>query len=302
MKVYFNRRPVAGPWGGGSKVLSSIIDECKRRNHDVFFEEEIYKDKFDLLFCVDPRPTNFVSYSDLLTHKKNNSRIIQRIGDLGTHGKPELFELVKKTSEISDALIFPSSWARDYLDSKNKNSFIIHNAPLPQFNVSKDKNKSYESKIKLVSHHWSDNQNKGFEIYQKLDDYCRSSNKFEFTYIGRKPNNVPFLKHLPPQDVNGLVSELPKHHIYITASKLEAGANHVLEALACHLPVFYHSLGGSINEYCDGYGYQYDNFEELIYKLENSTNSFKTLFNQMNYTRNSKQMAKEYVDFFERLT
>jgi hypothetical protein len=41
MKIYFNRRPVSGPWGGGSKILSKIVTEARRRSHSVFFEEEL---------------------------------------------------------------------------------------------------------------------------------------------------------------------------------------------------------------------------------------------------------------------
>ena len=303
MKLYFNRTPIFGPWGGGSKILSSIVEECLSRNHDIFFDEDIRKNiGFDILFCMDPRPTSSVTYVDLINHKKSyNSKIVQRIGDLGTHGKPELLDIVKKTSEISDFLIFPSEWAKNYLLSKNKNVIVIENAPLTQFNIQKNLKKSYDGKITIVSHHWSDNHNKGFDIYKKLDDYCRSSNKFEFIYIGRKPNNITFKNELPPQGVEGLVSELPKHHVYVTASKLEAGANHVLEALACNLPVLYHSHGGSINEYCKNYGIEYNNPEDLIHKLENSIETVKSIYHSMNYTRNSSMLAKEYVDLFERL-
>ena len=26
MKIYFNRKPVSGPWGGGNKLLASLMD------------------------------------------------------------------------------------------------------------------------------------------------------------------------------------------------------------------------------------------------------------------------------------
>jgi len=303
MKIYFNRKPVYGPWGGGSKVLSSIVEESFTRGYEVYFCEEIKKNiKFDLLFCMDPRSTSEVSYSDILIHKKNHkSKIIQRVGDLGTHGKPDLLDIVKKTSELSDFLIFPSEWAKNYLSPKNKNVAVIQNSPLPDFNINKNKNKSYDGILSIVSHHWSDNHNKGFEIYKELDDYCRSSDKFEFIYIGRKPKDITFNNEFPPQDVYGLVKNLPQHHIYVTASKLEAGANHVLEALACHLPVLYHSDGGSINEYCKNFGIEYNSSKDLIHKLENSIEKIKLIYESMNYSRNSKMMAKEYVDLFESL-
>jgi hypothetical protein len=301
MKIYFNRRPAQGPWGGGSKVLSSIVSECIARGHQVFFEEEINKNqKFDVLFCMDPRANHAVSYYDLIMHKSNyGSKIFQRVGDLGTHGKPDLYEIVKKTSEISDVLIFPSEWAKNYLNPENKNSFVICNASMHDFNLVEKKQKQFSNIVKIVSHHWSDNPNKGFEIYEKLDLYCRSSNKFDFTYIGRKPTSVSFKSHIPPQDVNGLLDELPKHDVYITASKFEAGANHVLEAISIGLPVLYHKDGGSINEYAQSKGIEYSGFDHLVWILENQIEELQKISNLEKEKRTSKDMAKEYVDLFE---
>ena len=60
-----------------------------------------------------------------------------------------------------------------------------------------------------------------------------------------------------------MAHELPKHDIYLTASEHEAGANHVLEAAACGLPILYHELGGSIPEYVAEFGTEYSDVESL---------------------------------------
>jgi hypothetical protein len=133
MKIYFNRRPTPGPWGGGSKVLFAVIDECLLRNHEVYFEEDIHRPiDFDILFCIDPRPSQFVNYEQLLNRrlKSPTTKLIQRIGDLGTHGKPELFAFLKEIINFPDALVFPSQWAKDYLNPSNEKCVIIQNAPL----------------------------------------------------------------------------------------------------------------------------------------------------------------------------
>lgn len=301
MKIYFNRRPTPGPWGGGSKVLFAIIDECLLRNHEVYFEEDIHKPiDFDILFCIDPRPSQCVNYEQLLNRrlKSPTTKLVQRIGDLGTHGKPELFAFLKEITKFPDALVFPSQWAKDYLNPPNEKCVIIKNAPLKQFLVSR-KNKTFSKKLEVVSHHWSNNSLKGFDTYQKLDEYCKNTNKANFTFIGRKPDDVFLSNYIPPQDVDGLVSFLPKHDVYITASKQEAGANHVLEALALGLPVLYHKDGGSINEYCKDFGIEYSDFGELIDIIENKTEELQAIANRMTYQRSSKDMAREYVDLFE---
>ena len=52
-----------------------------------------------LIFCFDPRPNESgIWYQHFLNYRQaHNAKIIQRVGDLGTHGKPELTELVKFT-------------------------------------------------------------------------------------------------------------------------------------------------------------------------------------------------------------
>lgn len=303
MKIYFNRRPVSGPWGGGSKVLSAIVKECIIRGHEVFFEEQISQLDPDIIFCIDPRPSQKVKYSDLYDRKNVRNVLIQRVGDLGTHGKPELFDMVAKTATLADMIIFPSNWSLDLLKSRvnlKSECAVIENAPLEDFFLDKKSEKNFLGKIRIVSHHWSDNEMKGFEIYEKLDEFCeKSEGKYEFTFIGRKPKSFSPKNYIEPLDIKGLVEVLPKNHIYITASKREAGANHVLEAMALGLPVLYHSEGGSINEYCRDYGISYKTLEDLNKVLREEMPTLERIQKEMNYTRRSTQMAKEYVDVFE---
>ena len=301
MKFYFNRRPVSGPWGGGSKVITAICEESVRRGHEIFFENDIHKNEFfDIIFCSDPRPGP-TSFDDLLAYRTKNPRtkLIQRVGDLGTHGKPDLFMLVKASTKFADLVIFPSNWAKNFSKIDGINSITIENAPIKTFFAQKPE-RTADSPIRLVSHHWSNNQFKGFEVYEALDKFCNLRGGFTFTFIGRKPEGCFLTNHVPPKDAQQLSEELAKHDIYITASKREAGANHVLEAMALGLPVLFHRLGGSINEYCDGRGLVYDDADDLIRKLEDPNLVSDLLSFKKPYTRNSDQMASEYVDVFER--
>jgi hypothetical protein len=304
MKIYFNRRPNPGPWGGGSKVLSAIVEEAQRRKHQVFFEEELHKsNSFDIYFCLDPRSTQHVSYMDMLLKRRNNSnsKIVQRIGDLGTHGKPELFDIVSQTARLSDVLIYPSFWAKNYLGLNHKNDKVIANAPLKDFFLNTNK-LQFSNTIKIVSHHWSNNQMKGFDLYQELDEFCiNSKGEYSFLFVGRKPEGVNLTNYLGPQDTQSLSRILPENHLYITASKKEAGANHVLEAMAAGLPVLYHCEGGSINEYCQNNGMSYNNFENLKDILKNKKTEFENLYKESCYVRNSHDMSKEYLDFLEEI-
>jgi hypothetical protein len=296
MKFFINRKPVDGPWGGGNKFLTALIDIMKMNNHDVVFD--LNSDDIDIIFCMDPRPNdNGIHYQHMLDYKNTNKiKILQRVGDLGTHGKPELFSIVKKTVETSDWIIFPSEWAKNFLGFSGNNFSIIKNKPKKIFHNFKSI-KKIEKPIKIVTHHWSNNPKKGFEIYRYIDENIKNDSDLEFSYIGRLPANLEFkrIKHIPPLVDTDIAKQLQNNHIYVTASQEEAGANHVLEAMACNLPILYDVNGGSINEYVSSAGIAFDGkinfFEKLKELIENYQDFKKSL---ENYTDTVDQTVQEY--------
>jgi glycosyltransferase involved in cell wall biosynthesis len=94
-------------------------------------------------------------------------------------------------------------------------------------------------------------------------------------------------------DEKQLSLTLPKHDVYLTASLEEAGANHVLEALACGLPVVYRKGGGSINEYCEKYGIEYSSKDEMI-KCIDQLKEYK-------FKKQYNRTIKEVVESYERM-
>lgn len=279
MLIYVNREPVAGPWGGGSKVLAAIIDGLRRAGYDVV---HTLSSDVDVVLCVDPRigpKPNLLGYGSIRLNicqsRKQGvkaPRLVQRVGDLGTHGKPDLMHLVLGSVLQADTVIFPSRWARDSIEHCLRVQdlrfkvppHVISNAPDGAFYANRRSASSLPDMVSLVSHHWSTNDKKGFSFYQQLLD-C--SHLWTFTYIGREPYpgwpKQSGLAECTPgvlgvMSTQQLVEELPKHHVYVTASVEEAGANHVLEAMACGLPVIYHQDGGSIGEYVGPCGVPFD--------------------------------------------
>jgi len=288
--------PVSGPWGGGSKVLTAIIEECHTRGHSI---TNSFEKKVDLIFCMDPRPDSVSSYDILLElRKRDESPIIQRVGDLGTHGKPELYDLVRSTERFSNYFVFPSKWALERSGFVGKNCEVIQNAPLSNF--VRQKKSAISRPLQLITHHWSNNPMKGFDFYSELDAHCKNSTQLSFTYIGRKPEGVSFSDCHDPMDISGLIDNIGSKDVYITASKHEAGANHVLEAMALGLPVLYHDDGGSIPEYCEGRGYSFSSLEDVI-KILDDDKKLKDMSEFSLYQRDSSDMAKEYVDLFEKV-
>ena len=92
MKIYLNTQPVIGPWGGGNRLLTSLIDKLNEKMHQIVYSLQA---DIDVIICLDPRTNdkgetieNIISFA-----KKNTIRSICRLGDVGTHNKPQLTKL-----------------------------------------------------------------------------------------------------------------------------------------------------------------------------------------------------------------
>ena len=93
MKIYLNRQPVTGPWGGGNKTLTELCKQITDAGHELVYS--LTHNDIDLIFCFDPRPNNRGEwYQNMLNYKaRNGTPIVQRVGDCGTHGR-SVFSLV----------------------------------------------------------------------------------------------------------------------------------------------------------------------------------------------------------------
>ena len=297
MKVFINRAPKEGPWGGGNKTLSSLCEKLKKSGAQVVFD---LAPGIDIIFCFDPRPNNKgIWYQNFLDYKAvSGAKIIQRVGDLGTHSKPDLTKLIQMTLPHSDFNIFPSMWAKNYSGFEGSNFKIIPNRSREIFFKNRDNiSRNINFKPRVVTHHWSNNPKKGFDIYQHIDDYLHE--KIDFTYIGRIPDNFAFknARYISPVDDNSLSDILPSFDFYLTASREEAGANHVLEAMAAGLPVLYHIDGGSIPEYVNERGISYEGALDLEEKIGQMKNSYKKIRNKvLKYDENISKTIDEYCD------
>lgn len=302
MKIYVNRKPVSGPWGGGNKSLTTLCEKLSLSGHNVVYD--LNHQDIDIIFCFDPRPNdhgewyqNFYDYRNT----RPDTKIIQRVGDVGTHGKPELTELVKASVECSDYMIFPSEWAKEKIDYNKSNFDIVYNAPLETFHKHKNTIRYGKilNKIRIVTHHWSTNPKKGFDYYSYLDKFIEKNNRYEFTYIGRLPGNFALKnsKHIKALDSNSLSLELPKYDLYLTASVEEAGANHVIEAMACGLPIVYHKDGGSIVNYCSEYGLEYQCTETMIEMVDKIALNYRMYKdNVLEYNNTINTVIEKYIN------
>lgn len=288
MRILFNREPTPGPWGGGSKVLASIVNACQEAGHVAVFSK---CPGVDVIFCMDPRPNGqgLLGYDDL---SRIGVPIVQRVGDIGTHGKPELTELLRRTIPRSKRVVFPSQWARDAIGLGGD---VVFNAPISQFYEERTERRTVSTPIRVVTHHWSNNPRKGFDMYRRFASSAPMLG-IHFTFIGRSDGTV---LSSGVMDAAQLAQELPRHDIYLTASEEEAGANHVLEAMAAGLPVVYRDNGGSIVEYCSS-GQAYSSAHDVIPAVLNVASNYD-LFKScvLRYTDTMDQQAAKYARIIE---
>ena len=160
-------------------------------------------------------------------------------------------------------------------------------------------------KIKIVTHHWGTNKNKGFDIYYLLDELAGKAeykNIFQFTYIGQLPKKHKFKNSeiISPLSGKDLARELKSNNLYITASINEPSGNHHIEAAQCGLPILYIDSGG-ITEYCKDFGVAYTK-ENLIEKINYVKNNYEDYYKKMIYYSNSSDtMVREYEKLMLRL-
>ncbi|MCH8526412.1 MAG: glycosyltransferase family 4 protein [Kiritimatiellae bacterium] len=145
---------------------------------------------------------------------------------------------------------------------------IIPNTPDPEiFHPRGRSSPGPTDKLRVISASWSDNPNKGLDLYQWLDTHLDHT-RIDYTFVGRIQTTLKNIRHIPPQDSPALADLLRQHHVYLTASRNDPCSNSVLEALACGLPVLYLNSGGH-PELVQNAGLPFDTPEQIPALLEN---------------------------------
>ena len=248
MKVLFNRPIKEHAWGGGSHFITSLYYYLVGKGIEVTFN---FEKNIDLIFMFEPRrDNNHPGIEQILEYQKyKKTPVIQRINDtdiarhaygLSPHDPPWRIKTLLHANQFVDHTIFISEWVKNHYiehgyNRKERKDSVIINGCNPDYFYPKDNINNKNNKLKVVTHHWSDNPMKGLDLYIAMDE------------IG---------------DV------LRSHNLYITGARFEACGMHHIEAAACGLPVIYHKDGGAINEVCKKYGYEINSSNDLLKSLK----------------------------------
>lgn len=243
IEVYIHFPFVSGPGGGGSSFLANLRDSFKLSGNLA-----LSVDKADIVL--------FNSHHDLqslLRFKKKypTKYFVQRIdGPMSLYNNSDDLrdEQVKVAAHfLADAYVFQSQWCLKKNDelqiTLNKPREVIGNA-VNEFIFSPKLQPSREGKLKLITHSWSTNLNKGFGTIEWMDQNLDWA-KYEMTFIGNTPLKFKNIKVIPPLDRDQLAERLRASDVFIFPSRFEACSNALLEAQSIGLPVV--AFDGSSN-------------------------------------------------------
>jgi hypothetical protein len=307
MKVSIGSKIFEGPWGGGNLFVKNLANYLKLQNVKVI--HDLYDKDIDVIILTDPRKSSYsatFSGEDIrkyLNYVNRETLVIHRFNECDERKNTQgVNKLMISANKYSDKNIFVSKWLQDLYEKQGlkqkSNQVIMTGADSNIFNNINAINWDSKSPLKIVTHHWGTNANKGFKDYKKLDAFIGEKNNsdlFEFTYIGNLPDGYKFnfSKHLKPLHGKELASELKKHHLYFTASKNEPSGNHHIEGAQCGLPILYLNSGG-IPEFCHNFGLAYDedNLIDQLFKIKDDYFIYKDKL--VDYPYNSELMCEEY--------
>ncbi len=301
MKIFINRRVVNGPWGGGNKFVKAMAMYATKFGHSV--TNDFREEDSDIVHVQGFRPDSLgLGINEILTDKVRNRphiKVVHRVNDmdLGRYdSKPWREDAYLLASAHTDATVFVSDWTKEYFigkDWKCDNTQVLYNGVDKE--VFHPRKKLDNNKINIVTHHWSDNRGKGFEIYEKIDKFVKDNPDFTFTYIGRERGTFENTNVVSPLFGVELGEELSKYGLYISASEYENCPNHILESLACDIPTYACSLGGASLKLV-GEDHVFDNWDELQ-KIILSKEYIKNTYVPSSW----EECMKEYFEFYEQV-
>jgi glycosyltransferase involved in cell wall biosynthesis len=271
VKAAIGFRPQQGPWGGGNQFAASLSDHLRRQGHEVSYALD--RADLDIILLTEPRRSSATSAftdSDVwsyLSRVNPRALVVHRINECDERKNTRwVNRRLAVANRCADRTVFISTWLRDLFHGHGYDiaepSVILNGADRNIFHPGAGPGWQPPGKLRVVTHHWSANLNKGFDVYRRFDallDQPAFGDMFAFTYIGRVPEGLTFRHTTIEAPLSGpaLGEALRRHHIYLTASLNEPAGMHHVEGAMSGLPLLYRS-SGALPEYCEGFGLSFD--------------------------------------------
>jgi glycosyltransferase involved in cell wall biosynthesis len=304
--------PTRSPWGGASPFVNQLAACMWRRGWRVVFD---LRHEPDVVLVIDPRrdhPAKRFGLVELEQFRAAHPQvpILHRINECDQRkGTSDIDDLLRRTNALADHTVFISAWLRDYFierwfDAGLSHSVIYNGADPRVYHPIGNHLPGPGETVRIVTHHWSDNWLKGYDVYQKLDELIASGDlpNVAFRVIGRWPKEIRWkaTETFGPMTGPPLAEKLRECHLYLTASRWEPCGMHHVEGAQCGLPLVYHEAGGGIVEAGERYGVGFrDDVAEAIRKAISRLGDLRhQLLENM---PSGERMVLDFADTIQRL-
>ena len=233
------------PIGGGHQFLRALVGELERREFDV----ELNRISRDTPVCMFNsfnfdfrRLRRFARVGCRMVHRVDGPIGVYRGFDDGTDARIE-----EINAELADATIVQSRYSLEAyreLGIDLREPHVVSNTVDPAiFHPPATREPLTGRKVRLIAISWSDNPNKGADVFSWLDENL-DWDRYELTFAGR--SQVPFrrIRMLGAVPTSLVAEELRRHDLYVAASLHDPCSNALVEALVSGLPAVYRESGG----------------------------------------------------------
>jgi hypothetical protein len=316
MIIAISQHPHEGPWGGGNRFLISLIQALKARGHTVNHHLERGT---DIILMMDPRwlrnPDVMFDAGAVLRHLafvNPNCVVLQRINECDERkGEKFITDKMLRANYAADLTVFVGSWLMDLPAWRNHDRttcrVILNGGEGDVYHPHGRTLWNGSEPMKLVTHHWSWHQFKGFDIYQAIDDRLDDhafARDFTMTYVGNLGPGFRFknINMVKPLNGTALADELRRHHVYVTGSIGEPGGNHQNEGAQCGLPLLFRN-SGCLPEYCTGYGEMFNGVDNFFDALSRMRDNYATQANKiLSYPHTAERMIQNWINLFDEIS
>jgi hypothetical protein len=316
MKVSIGMHIQEGPFGGANQFAKSLCDYLSAQGHQVCFDLE--GDDIDIILLTDPRPempSNAFTIKEIVRYlRKINPRalVVHRINECDERKNTNYMNkvLVDANRACADHTVFIASWLKDLFAAlgipPQQSSVLLNGADTSIFNADGYRKWRPIQKLRLVTHHWGANWNKGFDVYAKIDEMLESEpyrSSIFFTYIGNLPKGVRLknTRCLDPLSGRALANKIKRSHVYITGTINEPAGMHHIEGALCGLPLIFRN-SGALPEYCGGHGIMFNDVNDFPQALDRMMQEYESYADRMpTYSHTSAVMCQKYVELFAML-
>ncbi len=266
-KVAINLKPRRGSWGGANQWTSQLSRWLEFNGWEVRHDLSAQSDVVVMTHTGLVEGTTFGAEEvEAAKERWPRLRCLHRINDNDIRKETDQMDgLLCRSSRVADFTVFVSGWLRDYhaakwFDASRPHAVVWPGADARFFHPVGGARWDSGGPFRLVTHHWSDNWSKGFDVYRDIDRLIAGPlrGEFELHILGRWPADLKWqsARTHPPASGQELASLLRGCHGYVSASRYEPGAMHVAEGLQCGLPILYHRETGGTVEQGREYGFE----------------------------------------------